>query len=44
VTTKRIGFNSHTGFERGGIIDLAPCPQDELQVIKQIRGFIQSGE
>src|SRR5437773_4497190 len=23
VTTKRIGFNIHTGFERGGIIDLA---------------------
>lgn len=40
VSAKGIGFNIHTGFERGGIIDLAPCPKDEQALIRQIEKFI----
>lgn len=41
VTTKGIGFNIHTGFERGGIIDLAPCPQDERAVLSELESTMR---
>ncbi len=32
----RMGFDVHTGFSRGRIIDLLPCAQDELNLFHEI--------
>jgi len=44
VATRGIGFNIHTGFERGGIINLAPCPQDELEALRKIERFVSDSK
>jgi hypothetical protein len=41
--TDRIGFNVHTGFERGRNIDLAPCSADERAVISELELRLQQG-
>jgi hypothetical protein len=39
--TDRVGFNVHTGFQRGGTVALAPCPQDDRAVLNELESTLR---
>lgn len=38
----RIGFNVHTGFDKGRTVALSPCPLDERAVISELESRLQN--